>query len=105
MRVALLSPIWPPARERLAARHEVVAALGPGVRAAVVRSGVRLDRAAFGIAPDLLLVVRAGAGTDAIDLACAAERGIRVVVVPASSRSVAEHALGLLLSLAWPLIR
>jgi D-3-phosphoglycerate dehydrogenase / 2-oxoglutarate reductase len=45
-------------------------------------------------------VVRAGTGTDSIDLGRAAELGVRVVVVPGSARSVAEHAIGLLLALS-----
>ena len=73
--------------------------------AVVVRSGVRLDRAALEAAPNLRLIVRAGAGLDQIDVTCAAERGVRVVVLPLSADAVAEHAFALLLAVqrkvAW----
>ena len=109
MKIAVLSAIWPIALERLRLRHDVAVELDPPPpvlhrtlsdrRAAVIRSPVRLDRAALEAAPALRLVVRAGAGTDAVDLACAESRGVRVVTVPSAARSVAEHAFGLLLGL------
>ncbi len=105
----MLSAIWPAAVERLRARHEVVVAVNPAphrlaevlrdCHAAVLRSPVRLDGPTLEAAVALRLVVRAGTGTDSIDLGRAAELGVRVVVIPGSARSVAEHAIGLLLAL------
>jgi D-3-phosphoglycerate dehydrogenase len=51
-------------------------------------------------APDLSLVVRAGAGVNTIDVAAAARRGIYVSNCPGRNASaVAELAIGLLLAL------
>ena len=51
-------------------------------------------------APDLRLVVRAGAGTNTIDVAAASERGIYVCNVPGKNAiAVAELAFGLLLAI------
>jgi D-3-phosphoglycerate dehydrogenase / 2-oxoglutarate reductase len=51
--------------------------------------------------PRLRVISRNGAGTDAIDLDAAAERGVRVVTaVGANASGVAELTLGLMLSLA-----
>ena len=51
-------------------------------------------------APDLKLIIRAGAGTNTIDKAYAAEKGIRVCNVPgANSVAVAELVMGLILSI------
>ncbi|MGH9243753.1 MAG: phosphoglycerate dehydrogenase [Acidimicrobiales bacterium] len=49
----------------------------------------------------LRTVVKYGSGTDNIDLAAAARRGVRVVATPgANARSVAELTIGLVLALA-----
>ncbi len=113
--VVILSEIWPAAIEQLQARHPTRVALGtapadlPQVlhEAAVVvlRSGVRLDRSALEQAPRLRLIVRAGAGLEAIDCDCARERDVRVVNVPLSAESVAEHTLGLMLALGHRITR
>jgi phosphoglycerate dehydrogenase-like enzyme len=110
MNVAILSPIWPGAVEELKSRHRCTVAAGGGpeevrrlladAEAAVVRSNVRLDRAALEAAPRLRLVLRAGAGLDGIDLDCARERGVRVQPLASSVDAVAEHAFALLLALA-----
>lgn len=69
--------------------------------AVVVRSATRLTRPQIAAARRLRLIVRAGVGTDNIDLAAAASRGIKVFNTPkASTDSVAELSLGLLLALA-----
>jgi D-3-phosphoglycerate dehydrogenase len=66
--------------------------------AVILRSGVRLDRAALEAAPRLRLIVRAGVGLDQIDAACAEQRAIRIVMVPHSADGVAEHTIALLLA-------
>ena len=78
MRILIISPVDPAAVARLRERHDVVCAYNADaatLRAAIVdrdavilRSGVKLDAAAMALAPDLRLVVRAGSGTDNIDL-------------------------------------
>ncbi len=65
----------------------------------VVRS-TKVDRETIQAANDLKLIIRAGAGTNTIDKAFAAERGIAVCNVPGkNSVAVAELTMGLLLSI------
>lgn len=69
-----------------------------GVEILVVRSTV-VDAAAIDAGADLGLVVRAGAGTNTIDVARAAERGVYVCNIPGrNSVAVAELTMGLLLA-------
>ncbi len=64
----------------------------------MVRS-TRVTRAAIEAAPQLDLVVRAGAGVDTIDVDAASERGVYVCNVPGKNAiAVAELTLGLLLA-------
>jgi len=66
----------------------------------VVRSKLQLDAAFFAKAENLLWVGRSGAGMDNIDAEAAAARGVELFNAPEGNRdAVAEHALGLLLSL------
>ncbi len=79
---------------------EDLAAL-PRVEAVIVRSRTRLGPQAFAAAARLRVVGRAGTGVDNIDLEAARRHGVMVVNAPeASSISVAEHTLGLMLALA-----
>ena len=72
----------------------------------VVRSGTRVDGELMDAAPRLRVVGRAGVGVDNIDLDEATRRGILVVNAPlANSVSAAEHAFGLMLSLARNIAR
>lgn len=69
--------------------------------AVVVRSATRLGAPQIAAGRRLRMIVRGGVGTDNIDLAAAAAREIAVCNTPgASTTSVAELALGLLLALA-----
>jgi len=69
--------------------------------AIVVRSATKLTGEILDAAAKLQLIVRAGVGLDNIDVERATERGIEVRNTPAaSSNSVAELALGHLLSVA-----
>lgn len=69
--------------------------------AVVVRSATRLGERQLAAACRLRMIVRAGVGTDNIDLAAAASREIDVLNTPnASTVSVTELALGFLLALA-----
>lgn len=71
----------------------------PGHEVLVVRS-TKVDAAALAAAPELRLVIRAGSGTNTIDVTAAGELGIAVCNVPGgNATAVAELAFGLLLSL------
>jgi len=87
--------------ERDCPSPEDLAALIGDYDAVVVRSATRLGAQQIAAARKLRLIVRAGVGTDNIDLAAAASRDIAVRNTPAASTvSVAELALGFLLALA-----
>jgi len=69
--------------------------------ALVVRSATKVTADLLGAAPRLRVVGRAGAGVDNIDVEACTRRGILVMNTPGSNAvSVAEHAFGLMLSLA-----
>ncbi len=69
-------------------------------RAAITRNE-GLSAEAIAAAPNLVLIASHGTGTDRIALDAAAARGIRVVSTPGTNaRSVAEHALALILACA-----
>lgn len=70
-----------------------------GAEVVIVRS-TKITRAAIEAADQLKLIIRAGAGTNTIDKAAAAERNIPVCNVPGKNAvAVAELAFGLLLSI------
>ena len=76
----------------LCRRHDPVAI--------IVRYG-KVGAAAMGAAPRLKVISKHGSGTDTIDKAAAAARGIQVVAAAgANAAAVAEHALALLLACA-----
>ncbi|MBI4055774.1 MAG: phosphoglycerate dehydrogenase [Elusimicrobia bacterium] len=67
----------------------------------LVRSETRVSSELLEAAPNLKVVGRAGVGVDNIDVPSATRRGILVLNVPgANTIAAAEHAWGLLLSLA-----
>nr|WP_321460897.1 hydroxyacid dehydrogenase [uncultured Cohaesibacter sp.] len=66
----------------------------------ILRIG-KIDRKAIEACPDLKVIARPGVGVDNVDVEAATENGIPVVIAPlANSRSVAEHALALMLSIS-----
>lgn len=111
MRITVLSQVDPVALDILRLDHEVVVGYGSAQEEiaslvadseiVVLRSGVELDRQVLDEAINLRLIVRAGSGTDNIDLETARDRGMMVVRIPGpSSRAVAELTLGLMLGVA-----
>lgn len=69
--------------------------------AIVIRSATKVRAEIIDAATNLKLIVRAGVGLDNVDVECAQGKGIEVRNTPAaSSNSVAELALGHVLSLA-----
>ena len=71
------------------------------VDALIVRSATKVDAEALAAAPKLRVVARAGVGLDNVDVTAATGRGVMVVNAPQSNIvSAAEHAIGLLLSVA-----
>ena len=67
----------------------------------IVRSRTKVTREVIEKADNLKIIARAGVGVDNIDLDAATEKGIMVVNSPEStSITVAEHTMGLLLTLA-----
>jgi len=76
----------------LCQRHDPVAI--------IVRYG-KVDAAAMDAAPRLKVISKHGSGTDTIDKAAAAARGVQVLAAAgANAAAVAEHALALLLACA-----
>lgn len=69
--------------------------------AVVVRSRTKITREVIEAAGKLKVIARAGVGVDNIDVNAATERGIMVVNAPESaSITVAEHTIGVIISLA-----
>jgi len=71
-----------------------------GARALIVRNRTQVTRELLEGAPRLVVVGRAGAGLDNVDVGAASELGVVVCYAPVqNARSVAEHVMGLLLAL------
>jgi D-3-phosphoglycerate dehydrogenase len=71
----------------------------PKISGLVIRSATKVNKDLIDAAPNLKYVVRAGEGTDNIDKAYCAEKGIKVSNTPgANNNSAAEHAVALMLS-------
>ncbi|MDA0662707.1 MAG: C-terminal binding protein [Proteobacteria bacterium] len=67
---------------------------------------IRCDRAMLDLVPNCRVVVRMGVGFDAIDIAAAGARGIAACNVPDyGTTDVADHAIGLMLSLTRGIVR
>ena len=66
----------------------------------VIRTKFSVDREVIDSAPNLKFIARAGAGMDNVDESYATSKGIFCINAPEGNRdAVAEHAIGLLLSL------
>lgn len=80
--------------ENYTTKEELLDALA-GVNALIVRSDM-VDSEVINAAPDLEIVVRAGAGYDNVDLDAATAKGVVVMNTPGqNSNAVAELAIGL----------
>ncbi len=72
----------------------------PEIDVLVVRSATKVTRDIIEAGSSLKIIARAGAGLDNVDCVAAKEKGIKVINTPgANSISVAELAIGLMLSL------
>ena len=81
-------------------KPETLRPLIKGVQAVILRTGIQMTREWMDQADDLWIISRTGAGVDNVDVPAATERGILVASVPgANTRTVAEHALALILAL------
>ena len=66
----------------------------------VIRSRFDIDKSFLDAAPNLKFIARVGAGLESIDVEYARERGVALFSAPEGNRNaVAEHSLGMLLSL------
>ena len=82
-------------------RAELLAALGAGVDAVLIRSATKMDAEAIAGAKGLKVIARAGVGLDNVDIPAATAAGVMVVNAPTSnSVSAAELAISLLLASA-----
>jgi len=73
----------------------------PAADALLVRSAVKVNADALAKAPNLKVIGRAGVGVDNVDLKAATAAGVLVMNTPGGNAvSVAEHTLGLMLSMA-----
>lgn len=71
----------------------------PKVEGLVIRSATKVNKELIDAAPNLKYVVRAGEGTDNIDKAYCAQKGIKVSNTPgANNNSAAEHAVALMMT-------
>ena len=79
---------------------ETVQPLMKAVHAVILRTGIKMTQELMTHADNLWVISRTGAGVDNVDVPAATERGILVTCVPgANTRTVAEHALALILAL------
>ncbi|MEW6610848.1 MAG: hydroxyacid dehydrogenase [Patescibacteria group bacterium] len=73
----------------------------PDYEVVVVRSRTKVSKEMIAAGMKLKVIARAGVGVDTIDTTAAEGRGIKVINAPGSnSRSVAEHAIGLMFAVA-----
>lgn len=116
MKVLVASSICPEAIKRLNEQHDVVCAFNQNETVLqslirdreilVFRSGVRITADVMQAAPDLKLLIRAGSGTDNVDLEYVEKRGLHFCrVSEPGAQAVAEMSFALMLALARNLLR
>ena len=80
---------------------ELIARIGDAELVINIRSSCRFTASVFAQCARLRMVSLWGTGTDNVDLAAAAARGVTITNTPAvAADSIAEHCLGLLLAVA-----
>lgn len=73
----------------------------PGIHGIIVNTRTKMDRKRIEMAPILEFIGRLGSGLDIIDLDVAQENQVEVISTPeANANAVAEHVIGMILSLA-----
>jgi len=78
---------------------ETIRSLAAGVQGVLTIGAIGLSREAMEALPDLRIVLNLGAGHERVDVVAASEMGIRVTTGGGlNSETVADHAMGLLLS-------
>ncbi|HSG15148.1 MAG TPA: NAD(P)-dependent oxidoreductase [Anaerolineae bacterium] len=115
MKLLIVSYIDPAAVEKLSQEHDVICAYDPTPQrlkqliadrdTLVFRSGVSIDAEVMDSAPNLRWLIRAGSGTDNIDLDYVRERGLELVRIPRpGAQAVAELSFALMLALSRNLL-
>ncbi len=80
-------------------REEIIEQIGP-YHGLIIRSKTLVDKEVVDAAANLEFIARAGAGLDQIDVEYVESKGIEMLNAPEGNRdALAEHAMGLLLSL------
>ncbi len=115
MRILIASSIDPETIVKLREEHDVVCAFNASEEklkaliydrdVLICRSGVTISAEVMANAPNLMLLIRAGSGTDNIDMEYVQRRRIRLERIPEpGAKAVAELAFALMLSLARNLL-
>jgi D-3-phosphoglycerate dehydrogenase / 2-oxoglutarate reductase len=112
LKILLMGDLAAETISRLQENHQIlywrdqsqVPSLDPDVDLVVVRSPHRLSQEVISSLSALRWIIRAGSGTDNIDMAAVSARGIRVFTTPLSAIAVAELAFALLLALVREII-
>ncbi|RPJ05618.1 MAG: hydroxyacid dehydrogenase [Deltaproteobacteria bacterium] len=87
-------------------KPEVVGPLLKGIQGVILRTGIFFGRELMNQAAELWVIARTGGGVDNVDVPAATEMGILVTAgIGANTRTVAEHALALILALVKQLPR
>ena len=116
MKIVLASPIYETAIEKLEKRHQVIRAYGYSeeklievvheAEVIILRSGVSITKKLIDNSPKLNLLIRAGSGTDNIDLDYLKQRKIKLIRIPMpGARAVAEMSFALMLCLSRDIIK
>lgn len=116
MRILIASSIDPQKIEQLKQEHDVICAFNAKEdvlksqikdrEILIFRSGVTISAAVMESAPGLKLLIRAGSGTDNIDMDYVAKRGLTLIRVPQpGAKAVAEMAFGMMIGLARNIVR